>query len=295
MRRAESVPLAGPFTRIYDPGEGLPDAWYINDHSLIRDYSGSWHLFGITHREPAAPEDERVFAHATAPELHGPWTRRPPCLTADPDYGETHLWAPHVIAHEGVYLMVYAGGGYEPDSAAINLAYSTDLVEWTRRGDGPLFRDGYEARDPMLLWVDDRWVLYYCATEDPAGGHHVVAYRTSVDLEHWSGRRIAFRSSRAGTVGGDTESPFVVRHGRHFYLFVGPCGAYADAEDGYTCTAVYRSDSAYRFTPADIVSRVPAHAAEVVHAEGKSWITHAGWAQGGVHLARLNWSAGLSV
>src|SRR5581483_8425512 len=169
---------SGPFTRIYDPSVGEPAPWYINDHSIIRGADGTWHLFGITHAEPADPNDEINFAHATAPSLHGPWTKQPFALTVDPAYGETHLWAPYVMRAYGRYYMFYAGGGPDPTSTEINVATSPDLYHWTRWPGGPLFRDGFEARDPMVLRVGHVWVLYYCATDDPAGGQHVVAYRT---------------------------------------------------------------------------------------------------------------------
>jgi beta-fructofuranosidase len=279
---------AGRFRRIYDPGAGEAVEWYVNDHTLVRA-AGGWHLFGITHPEPAAPQDEHLFAHATAPGLHGPWQKQPPCLAADPIHGETHLWAPHVLTHAGLHYMFYAGGGADPTASAINLATSTDLYHWTRHPAGPLFRDGFQARDPMVARVDERWVLYYCATDDPAGGHHVVAYRTSDDLLQWGPRRVAYTSPRRGTGGGDTESPFLVRRGADYYLFVVPCGAYGDQPDGYTCTAVYRSDTPYHFDPGDRVARLPSHAAEIVHTGGTWWITHAGWGQAGVYLAPLWW------
>jgi beta-fructofuranosidase len=37
-------------------GERVP--WYINDHTVIRDESGRWHLFWITHPEPVDPWHE---------------------------------------------------------------------------------------------------------------------------------------------------------------------------------------------------------------------------------------------
>ncbi|MEU2014129.1 glycosyl hydrolase family 32, partial [Nocardia sp. NPDC019302] len=77
------VVRAGAFARIYDPGVGESGAWYINDHTIIRDDAGRWHLFGITHPEPADPFDETEFAHATADRLHGPWTTRDRALQVD--------------------------------------------------------------------------------------------------------------------------------------------------------------------------------------------------------------------
>ena len=271
---------AGAFARIYDPGIGEPDEWYINDHTVFRDEDGLWHLFGITHREPADPFDETEFAHATATEPHGPWTKQPTALRVDREYGETHLWAPFVIGSQGRYYMFYAAGGADRTAAAMNLATSTDLFHWTRQPTGPLFHDGYDARDPMVARIGDEWVMYYCANREPTGGNHVVAYRTSTDLVHWGERRIAFTDPTEGTEAGNTESPFVVRHGSWWYLFIGP-------RPDYVGTDVFRSDSPFRFHIDDKVGHIAAHAAEVVRNDGDWWITSAGWGQGGVHLAPL--------
>ncbi|MBL1078487.1 glycosyl hydrolase family 32 [Nocardia sp. 2] len=271
---------AGRFTPIYDPSAARGETWYINDHTLIRDARGRWHLFGITHREPADPFGEIEFAHATAEELHGPWRTHPSALTADPGYGDTHLWAPYVMSCAGTYFMFYAGGGVDRTSAAINLATSPDLFEWTRHPDGPLFRDGYDARDPMVLRIGDSWVMYYCATSTARGGNHVVAYRTSTDLLHWGERRIAYTDPTSGTEAGNTESPHVLRHAGNWYLFIGP-------RPDYVGTEVFRSDDPFHFRPRDLVGRIAAHAAEVVADGGRFWVTGAGWGQGGVHLAPL--------
>ncbi|WP_280368194.1 glycosyl hydrolase family 32 [Nocardia wallacei] len=270
---------AGRFRRVYDPSVGETRPWYINDHTVVRGPDG-WHLFGITGTEPADPWREVAFAHATADRLAGPWTKRPPVLTADPDYGETHLWAPYVIRADDRYFMYYDGGGTDRTATAMNLATSTDLRRWTRHPGGPLFRDGYDARDPMVLRLGDRWVMYYCATSEPGGGHHVVAYRTSTDLVHWSDRAIAYTDPSTGTGAGPTESPFMLCHKGSWYLFIGP-------RPRYVGTDVFRSDDPLHFRAADKVGHIAAHAAEIVDDGGTLWITRAGWGQGGVHIAQL--------
>ena len=179
--------------------------------------------------------------------------------------------------------MFYNGGGPDPTQWAISLATSKDLFKWTRLSTGPLFRDGHSARDPMVTQVDGLWHIYYCATERPTGGHHVTAYRTSTDLLHWSERRLAFIDPSTGTGGGPTESPFVVRVNSWWYLFTGP-------RNDYRKTGVFRSKSPTNFTIAGQVTEIHSHAAELILDDNKWWISHCGWAMGGVYLAPLSFN-----
>lgn len=272
---------AGPFTRIYDPSLGQPRPWYINDHTIVRGPDGTWHLFGITHEEPANPLDEKSFAHATAPTLMGPWTRQAPALTAESRYRETLLWAPYVLEVDGTYYMYYCAGSPDHTQYQIHLATSHDLWSWERSPLNPLFKDGFDARDPFVLRVGSEWVMYYTANSKPQGGHHIVAYRKSADLQHWGERGVALEHPERGTWGGPTESPYVLKHGEKYYLFNGPVRDYAG-------TAVYESEDPFRFSVTREVGWFAAHAAEVVHDEqGKPFVTHSGWGQGGVYLAPL--------
>ncbi|WP_394830040.1 family 43 glycosylhydrolase [Pendulispora rubella] len=273
---------SGPFLRIYDPSVGETSPWYINDHTFVRGQDGTWHLFGITHAEPANPLDEKTFAHATSPSLAGgPWQKQAPALVADPAYGETLLWAPYVIFHDGKYYMFYCAGGDDHAQYQIRLATSTDLWTWAREP-APLFTDGFDARDPMVLRVGNQWVLYYTATSEAAGGAHVVAYRTSTDLRHFGERHIAYEEPASGTYGGPTESPFVVAMGEDYYLFIGP-------RSSYSSTGVFYSKNPLHFEPSNQVGSIPAHAAEVIDDNGSWYVSAAGWGQGGVSLAPLRW------
>ncbi len=274
---------AGRFRKIYDPSPSAAEPWYINDHTLIRDEAGLWHMIGITHREPAQPFDEKFFAHATAPDPFGPWTRRPPVLPYDAGQGEAHVWAPHAIHHDGRYWLYYCGGGLTPRSYRIQLATSRDLFSFARHPANPMLVDGYEARDPMVLRHGDRWLLYYTATSAPAGGHHTVAMLESTDLVHWSNKREVFCSSVIGTGGGPTESPFVVARGGKFYLFVCTNTPYLD-------TAVYVGDTPFAWREQDRIGHIKAHAAEIVALPNDKWlITSCGWGTGGLYLAELDW------
>ena len=290
---------AGEFERIYDPSVGEAAPWYVNDHTFVRSTDGTWHLFGITHAEPMDPHDEKHLAHATAPDLHGPWTKQPFALTADPAAGESLLWAPHVIEHDGRYWMFVCAGGQEMTAYRIHLAVSDDLASWQRHPDNPLLVDGFEARDPMVLRVEDRWVMYHTATSEPEGGSFVVVATESDDLVHWTGRTVVFTDEMTGTFGGPTESPFVVERDGRWYLFIGPDwerltatladdGRYDPA--GYVGTRVLMSDDPLRFDLDGQVGFIASHASEVVvDGDGSTWISHCGWGQGGVHLAPLHW------
>ena len=280
---SQSSVSADAFFSIYDPSVDEDSAWYINDHTIIQGEDGIWHLFGITHAEPADPGDEKTFAHAIATSLtQRDWQKMPPALTADAAYGETFLWAPYVIRWDGMYWMFYCGGAEDPTNFQIRLATSTDLYTWVRHPE-PLFTDGYDGRDPMVLSVDGTWVLYYTATSDPHGGAHVVAYRTSDDLVHWGERQIAFVDPSSGTGGGPTESPFVVAREGSYYLFTGP-------RPGYVGTDVFRSDDPFSFDIDDQVGHIASHAAEIVRdVDGDMYVTSAGWGQQGVYLSAVRW------
>ncbi|GAA3578465.1 hypothetical protein GCM10022419_069910 [Nonomuraea rosea] len=285
----------GEFHKIYTPPKwDATHRTYINDHSIIRGHDGTWHMFGITGPEnpDGLPswEAEDQIAHATSKTLTGQWDYRAPVLyTGGPGYAEeTHVWAPHVIEPDGAgtYYMFYAGGGTDLRNTVMSVAKSTDLWNWKKVASGPLFRDGENARDPYVAWVDDHWVMYYTATSDRLGtGRPIVAYRTSTDLIHWSGRGVAFADGfDAGFVA--TESPQVIRRGAWWYLFIGP-------RAGYNGTDVYRSRDPLNFRIEDFAGRINAHATEVVQDDATGWwVTQSGWWHNGLSVAPLIWGPG---
>lgn len=283
---AETLVESGEFKRIYDPSVNEKQPWYINDHCFIRTGDGKWHLFGITREEPAKPIEEISFAHATAETLlQSPWSKQPPALTVarEAPWREVHLWAPHVIFHNELYYMFYCAGGSNGANYRIHLATSPDLKTWTRSPRNPLLVDGFDARDPFVLRVNGQWVMYYTATSRPEGGNHVVAYVTSNDLLTWTNRGVAFTDPSAGTWGGPTESPFVVQRGESYYLFIGP-------RENYDSTHVFVSSDPLHWNIERKVGDIPAHAAEVIQdADGKWYVSRAGWGKGGVYLAPLTW------
>lgn len=277
------APEVGEFERIYDPSVGEEGPWYYNDHTFVRGPDGLWHVFAISHAEPANPDDERSLGHATSPSLTGAtWSKQPTPLVVDESLGERVLWAPYVLEHDGTYYMFYCAGG-DPERHAMRLATSNDLYDWTRVQE-PLFDDGAFARDPFVTRVGELWVMYYTATSEPEGGNYVVAYRTSEDLLNWSPRQIAFMDEETGSAGGNTESPFVLERPEGYYLLLSLRGDYVRSE-------VFFSTDPFHFDAITKLPSIPAHAAELVQDDDGSWyISHCGWGQGGLYLAPLDWS-----
>ncbi len=276
------------FTHIYDPSIGEKEKWYINDHTIIRSEDG-WHLFGITHEEPANPGEEKNFAHAVGRKLtEGMWTKQPYALSCDyENWQERLLWAPHVIRVDGLYYMYYCAGGSDSAHHRIHLATSPDLYHWTRHQANPMVIDGFDARDPMVLKVGDEWVMYYTANSTPNGGNHLVACVTSKDLIHWGNKKEVFVDPSIGTFGGPCESPFVVYEQEHYFLFIGP-------RNGYNGTEVFMSDDPFNFRIENCVGKIPSHAAEVVIDDnGEYYITRCGWGEGGVYIAKLHFDRAL--
>ncbi len=278
----------GRFEEIYDPEKGGTERWCLNDHCFAKGPDGLWHMFGITHIKPFnhAVDPGTNLAHATARTLlQVGWHKESFVLTADPDrYDEHLLWAPHIVLFDGVYHLFVCVGAREGYAYAIHRYTSRDLWAWERTSQNPVLVDSVEARDPMVIFDGERWILYYTATEDPAGGHFVVAAATSSDLITWSERQVVFTHAREGGFGGPTESPFVVRRGTRYYLFI------TDDDTVH----VYASGDPLHWTPGDHVYAYTGHACEIVRDEEGAWfISHVGWEQDGLKLAPLTWRDGL--
>jgi beta-fructofuranosidase len=281
----QPLATAGEFKTFF----AAEEPWCVNDHTFVQGPDQTWHLFGITHPKPLSWEKDpgRQLAHATAATLlQTPWDPRPFAVKRDlENYHEFLLWAPYVLRHEGLYYMyVCAGDPGDHSRYRIHLLTSPDLETWTRSPENPMVVDGFDARDPFVMRVDDEWVLYYTATSTPECGNHVVACVTSRDLIHWGNRRVVFIHPRAGSFGGPTESPFIVRRGDTYSLFV------CDNE----WTDVYVSHDPFHWEYDQKNTRIRAHAAEIVRdADGTWYISHAGWTSGPLKMAPLQWHDGL--
>ena len=108
----------------------------------------------------------------------------------DPDCGDWEkscIYQPWLVEHEGRFYDFYnaARDGIEQSG----LAYSKDLLTWTRHEGNPVLRNrkgGYDERfcsDPKVYRDGDHWTCIYFGVG--RGGAHILA-AFSRDLVHWT-------------------------------------------------------------------------------------------------------------
>ena len=173
------------------------------------------------------------------------------------------------------------------------LMTSTDGRSWTRhrdaRGYSRLFLGPGETRDPCLIQVDSKWILYYAGYHDDDPQQAGFYARTSIDLLHWSDWRLVHQDRFYGPGRWDTECPHVVYREGLYYLF--RTEDYASAR-----THVFCSENPFDFGIGDASARyvctIAVSAPEiVVDASGNEYITSNHDLQGGTRLFRLKWKA----
>jgi beta-fructofuranosidase len=211
----------------------------------------------------------------------------------------TRAWAPGAIAHAGRVWMYY---GPSPTM----LACSIDGNHWmghpvTLVGTPP----DAAHRDHMIFKLDDSTWLMYAVGVGPGGfgAHGCVSVHVSNDLQSWRFVGYALRGSDDALLRpawGAIESPFVVKLGDWFHLFI----TYTDcSKETYQQTLVFRSMNPFDFGMmtghADdprVIARLTIHAGEVIQDDAGQWhITTSGWLNHGlphdgcVSIAPLKW------
>lgn len=228
---------------------------YLNDHSIIYNPDDKkWHLYGIQNPSSA-------FIHLTADSLNQRgWNREKDFATDG-----SAIWAPHIIFHEGVYHMFYTQIGVPRE---LHHVISLDLYNWTK-SETPILAQKNESsenlknKDPMVFRDEEQqqWIMYYSAMKDDK--HWVVGYSTSKDLRDWTEMKICFDEH---TESPAVESPFVIKRGKYYYLFLSARPWEIGGED------IFKSTTPYKWDAKDHVQRVnPWHAAELVKDLNGQW------------------------
>jgi beta-fructofuranosidase len=186
------------------------DADYVWD-SWVADDGERFHLFFLTaprtSEGPSARHAQAVIGHAVSDDLVD-WERLPDALHPSPTgWDDLALWTGSVVRDGDRWWLFYTAistRGHELRDQRVGAATSTDLVTWSRVGDGPLvevdtrwytslpedagasetWRDPFVLRDP-----DGRgWHMLVTARAigAPSNADGVIAHATSPDLRHWT-------------------------------------------------------------------------------------------------------------
>ena len=82
-----------------------------------------------------------------------------------------------------------------------------------------------------------------------------------------------------------------MHRGEFYYLFLSMRHDYIPGY--YADTEVFRSRDPLHWALRDLVGRFDGHASEVIRdVDGRWYVSHCGWYQGGVYLAPLTWHDG---
>jgi len=230
---------------------------YFNDHSIIYNSKDKkWHMYGIS----KSPSIELIHLIADSLTQKG-WEKEEPFV-----YKGKEIWAPHIIQHDNLFYMFYTSIGVPRE---IRYTVSSDLNEWSHPSSKPLLAltneqtNNMKNKDPMVFRDKElnQWVMYYSMVKD--NKHWVVGYSTSKDLNNWSEPKICFDEN---TTEPNVESPFVVKRGEYYYLFLSARPWPNGAEE------VFRSKTPYHWKTEDRTRRIdPWHAAEIVRDLDGEW------------------------
>lgn len=278
IRAAEILAQADCFQPVYQPA-----LRYVNDHCFFPSNDGSLHLFHITGNPGGRPYEagnEETFGHAVTTDLKS-WYALPNVLSIDPasTFEPHHLFAPFIIAHNGLYFLFYAGINQQRMHESMCLAVSEDLERWEKHPANPVFRPSrhwaeYEpgsgiwgcCRDPHIIRHPSYgFILYYVTWMKHTGGHlAAIGAAVSENLITWQDagpvliRERAFEHSTSSM-----ESPCIIEREGQFFLF------YKHRDE----TRLVISTDPLHFTDQEDTWFSPAHAAEIFQYQGAWYIS----------------------
>lgn len=259
------------------------------DFAIWQAADGSWQLLSCIRGTKEPGKTRLLFQWEGKSLTDADWRPRGIALRAQTKLGETEggLQAPHVINHDGRFVMFYG------DWENICLAESDDGKTFTRRTDAArrtgMFSEGpgNNTRDPMTLRIGELWHCYYTAYPDRRGA---VFCRTSRDMTNWSEpTKVAF-GGEAGTGPYSAECPFVVQIDRDFYLF----RTQTYGKDAITRVYVSRDplDFGIEKDEGRLLTTLPVAAPELIQHDGQWFIATLRADLKGIQIARLKWAPG---
>ncbi|HWP39720.1 MAG TPA: hypothetical protein VNL70_02255, partial [Tepidisphaeraceae bacterium] len=138
------------------------------------------------------------IAWTRTPDKPIPWTRlaeNPVLKPSDPDarpFERKTLYKSNIIWDKSETLrhpfVMFYNGKQEGKLATerIGMAVSSDMVHWTRYGDGPVIDNGPRgiSGDPQIVRMNDLWVMFYFGHAWKPKAFDTFA--CSKDLVHWT-------------------------------------------------------------------------------------------------------------
>lgn len=247
---------------------------YINDHSLFQDADGGFRVLGISSLKDGG-RGEVSFIEGVAENPFGPFRETRSILAKIPHRGPK--LAPHIVQHEGRYYLFFG-------PKTIWRLSSVDGVHW--EDPRKVIRGSFPGlRDPMVLRIGSGFLLY--ATD----WNNRVSVYESTDLSVFrkcSEPALTVSKGYPRSLNSSPESPFVLPYNGQYYLFTTIVPGQLQRGEHlrhYNNTIVVRSKNPRHFgrlstgvdNTAVIAGRVFTHAPEIFAANGRLYITSAGW------------------
>jgi arabinan endo-1,5-alpha-L-arabinosidase len=210
------------------------------------------------------------------------WTFVRDALPSVPDWavlGERDSWAPHVISHDGRYLMYFSERRAENDTMAIGVAVADDPQGPFRDAIGEPLLTGptFTTIDPFVMPIDGELWIYWGSAGDP-----IWAQQLSEDgLSTLGEPQMVFHREFGEPYEGLIEGAWLMEHDGWWYLLYS--GDACCDEIAHYAVLVARSHSPFgpfeRHPDNPVVAEnqtfnAPGHNSVVVDDGGQEWLVY---------------------
>lgn len=203
----------------------------VNTHDpVMAKENGTYYLFatgmGIS---VMSSTDMRVW------KFEKPVFAAPPTWTTEALPGfRGHMWAPDIIRHNGLWHIFYSCSAFAKNTSVIGHATTPTLdpghpdYKWTDRGkivQSIPNRDMWNAIDPNVI-VDEEgtpWMNFGSFWDGIKMVKLTKDMMSVAQPEEWyslSRRQRTFSLDETNPGDGAVEAPFIMKHGKYYYLFV---------------------------------------------------------------------------
>ncbi len=158
------------------------------------------------------------------------------------EFDSIGILAPVVYRIRDIYYMFY--GGFDGEKIRTGLAFSKDLINWTRYKNNPILDVGpnyrWDSHSSILINIFCVGKVFYGFFEGADEKERIsVGIASSIDLIHWkklTDSPVLTRGEKGGIDFKKVCSPYNIIANKRIYLFY---GAHAEGErPGHTCVAL---------------------------------------------------------